>query len=61
LFFGFVVGADPWAHRGGFAAGAALGLVLRPHRIHGTRLAAVLGAVGLLALSAIVWAALIPR
>ena len=59
-FFGFVVGADHWAHLGGFVAGAALGFALRPAQIYGKKAAIALGAAGLLALSATVWAALVP-
>jgi rhomboid protease GluP len=60
VFFGFVVGADNWAHLGGFVAGAVLGFALRPKQIYGTKVSIALGAAGLLALSATVWAALVP-
>jgi len=63
IFFGFVVGADQWAHLGGFVAGAAIGLVVRPTWVRagaGRRIAGLVGALGLAALAATTWAALIP-
>jgi membrane associated rhomboid family serine protease len=60
MFFGFVVGADHWAHLGGFVAGGAIGLLLLPKQIYGTRLSFALGAAGVLALAATLWAAIVP-
>lgn len=63
FFFGFVVGADAASQLVGFVAGGAVGLAVPPRWFRtpaGARVAAALGALGLLALAAAVWAAAWP-
>lgn len=59
VVFGFFVGADQWAHLGGFAAGGVVGLLVPPARTRG-KAGAVAGALALALLAVACAAAIAP-
>lgn len=63
MIFGFVMGADNWAHGGGFVAGGLIGLLVPPRvftRSPGREVGSILGFVGVIACVVAVYFVMVP-